>query len=281
MNLPNGSRPGMVFVSGHATAPSTTLTSVISTMTSGDSNNIMYFPSPHRAWIIDAWSKNQTAGIALLTSPKFGDPIMGYRWRGLTGDPYQYWGQQQMQEVFPQDPINPQISGSATGGQFEFIGFTTYYSMLPGSQQNLINSRQLSMYRKYDYTVEHSIVGGTAAGYTEVALNGGTVYNLRANTYYAITGMMINTGCFAVTYRGPDLGNQRIAIPGNSTNKEVTRDYFVWKSDILGLPGIPVFNSANGGPTTVGVLCDQAGGTFIVTTQLVMLDDAIGRVLVS
>jgi hypothetical protein len=265
------------FTSGRATAPGATITSV--TMTTGDDNHVINFSAPHRAFICNLWNKSQAVGKAQFFWPKAHDQTNNYRWTTITGDPFDYWPTSRLGECFAQDAFTAQISGSAVAGQFEFMGWNTFVTRIDGIAQNLLTWDEVVDYAKYDITTEHSIVAGVTGAYSEVAFNSGAVFNLRANTYYAVCGFFVNAAVFALTLRGPDLGGLRIGVPGNSTNKEIAKNFFKDMAILSGIPFIPIINSANGGPTNIGVLADQAGGTFVVNTQLVMLDDRVGQLL--
>lgn len=270
MQLPAGSRPAMMFQSGRATAPGATITAV--TPSAGDSTSITAFQPPHRAFIATAWSKNQVAGISQIRSQRMHDLTNGFRWRGLTGAPFQYWPRGNFQEVFSQDNLIVEISGSAVAGQFELMNWINYFTKLDGVAQRLITWQEYYARKMYDVTIETSVVAAAGGGYTgEVAINTSTVYNLKANTDYAITGMHVNGDVGAVVYKGPDTGQTRVGVPGNSSNKEVAREFFVDMAKEYDVPFIPVINSANGGATTIGVHCDQAAGTFVVNTLLAQL----------
>lgn len=270
MQLPAGNRPAFQHVGGRAVAPGATLTPL--TMNAGDSANINSFGSGQRAFITSAWNKNQTAGIAQIRSQRMHDLTNGYRFRALTGAPSQQWPRGNFQEVFSQDAIIYEISGSAVAGDFELLSSLIYYTKQDGIAQRLITWQEYYARKMYDVTIETSITGGAGGGYTgEVAINTSTVYNLKANTDYAITGYLVNADVQSVVWKGPDTGNTRVGGPGNSSNKEITREFFVDMAKEYDVPFIPVFNSSNGPATTIGVMCDENAGTFIVNTVLAQL----------
>jgi hypothetical protein len=268
MQLPQGSRPVFEVISGHATAPGATLTSIAAAMTGADSPVLKSFPTGHRAFIVTAWSKNQAAGISQIRSQRMHDFVNGFRWRGLTGAPYPYWIDGSLQEVFSQDTLTMEISGSATAGNFEFLNAGIYYTYADGLGQRLITWQEAYSRKIFDVTLEHSITGSTVGAIATSAFTSGTVYNLHANSDYAIIGYHINSACDGVFFKGPDLAQTNVGGPGMDANKEITREYFLDRAKATGLPFVPVINSANAPSTTIGVLCDQAGGTFIVNTIL-------------
>jgi hypothetical protein len=270
MQLPGGNRPAFQHVGGRAVAPGATITAL--TMNAGDSNLINSFDQPQRGFIVNAWNKSQAVGKAQIRSQRMHDNNNGFRWSTITGAPFPQWPMGNFQEVFSQDSITYEISGSAVAGDFELLSSLIYYSKVAGIAQRLITWQEYYQRKMYDLTIETSITGGVGGGYTgEVNINTSTVFNLKANTDYALTGFLVNTDVQSVVWKGPDTGQTRVGGPGNSTNKEVTREWFVILAKTFDVPFIPVINSANAGATTIGVMCDENGGTFIVNTLLAQL----------
>ena len=270
MRLPPGARPAFQHVGGRAVAPGATLTAL--TINAGDSASISSFSPGQRAFIASAWTKNQVAGIAQMRSQRMHDLTNGYRLRSLIAAPFLLWPKGNLQEVFSQDALIYEISGSAVAGDFEQLSSLIYYTKIDGIAQRLLTWQEYYARKMYDLTIETSVVSGAGGGYTgEVNLNTSTIYNLKANTDYAITGYLVNVDCQSVVWKGPDTGQTRVGGPGHSTNKDVTREFFVAMAQQYDVPFIPVFNSANGGATTIGVMTDENAGTFIVTTILAQL----------
>lgn len=200
------------------------------------------------------------------------DLTNGFRWSNLTGAPSQQWPRGNFQEVFSQDGLIIEISGSAVGGQFELMNGLIFYTKVDGIAQKLITWQEYYARKLYDVSIETSVVAGAGGGYTgEVAINTSAVYNLKANTEYALTGYLVNADVGSIVWKGPDTGQTRVGGPGNSTNKEITREFFVDMAKEYDVPMIPVINSANGGATTIGVHANQAAGTFLVNTLFAQL----------
>lgn len=265
--LPQGTKVALEHISGRVVAPGATLTPV--TPTGTDSFQIK--GSIDRAFICGAWNKQQAAGKTQITSQRMHDNKNGFAYDTITGDPYSYWSEGSMQEVFAQDNIAVNVSGSAVAGDFELFCMLNFYTNAKGMDMNMIDEAELWRRKVYDVTITNTITGVATGAYAEQAISSGTIYNLTGNTQYAILGFLINTPCASVVYRGPDFSYVRTGLPANSANKQVSREGFVRLSRIMGLPTIPVFNSANGPATTVGVLSDENGGTFIVNTILCQL----------
>lgn len=262
-------KPAIEVISGYVTAPSTTLTSL--TMNGNDSLTVK--STKGMAYIASVFSKNQAAGRVEIHSPRMHDNNHGWNYDVVTGNPEEYWPDGAMEQVFSQDNLIVQQSGSATSGDLEETGLILYYSDPGGIDQRLIHYREAFRRKQRMVTTRHSITGGSSGGYSgEVAISGGSVYELKANRDYALVGYAVNTSVFAVVVKGNDTGNVRVGGPGNAADKRKTGSFFLRKSRINGIPFIPVINSANGGNTTVGVACDENGGTFVIELFWFLLD---------
>ena len=108
-----------------------------------------------------------------------------------------------------------------------------------------------------------------------VAINS-TFDTLKANTDYAILGGMVDTRGTAVGITGVDLGNVRTGFPAEPSLRDTTNNWFIGLKQGLGLPCIPVINSANKSAITIDVETNGAGGTYIV--NLTLLEMAQGAV---
>jgi hypothetical protein len=77
--------------------------------------------------------------------------------------------------------------------------------------------------------------------------------------------------CGAIQIVGPDLGNLGVGIPGFMANRNFVARYFYDLNQQLGLPTIPVFNSANKSGTQVAVVQNQAAAAVNVNILLAQL----------
>ena len=91
---------------------------------------------------------------------------------------------------------------------------------------------------------------------------GGTIDNFKANTDYALLGIMVDTRVGVVRIQGVDVGNLGIGVPGEPTQRHVYANFFERLSNATGKPCIPVFNSAN----KAGILVDATGNQAAITT---------------
>lgn len=260
---------GMEIVTGFATAPSATITPL--TMGSGDSLTVRNAPFDKNVWLLNLWAANQVAGILQVRSPKLHDNVQGIRYRIDASDPIGLMPQGAWQRLTPQDTLIAEISGSAVGGQIEQGQALIWYSDLPGSNARLANWADI-VNRIVNYlTVEVAITPGATGGYSgQVAINA-TFDLLQANTDYALLGGVVDVRCAAVRVTSPDFANFGVGFPGYMPNRNFTARWFKDMNLMLGVPTIPIFNSANKNGTLVDIVQDQTGNAVNVNLIVAQL----------
>src|SRR5216684_1872148 len=118
-------------ITGSATAPGTTLTAL--SMYTGNTLNIRNYNPPSKAYLLANWAFNNGAGVFRTRSPRLHDNVQGIRQRVDATDPrpiYPRWGFEQ--NLYAQDSLIAELSGSATGGKIEIASMLLYYTDLPG-----------------------------------------------------------------------------------------------------------------------------------------------------
>jgi hypothetical protein len=241
------------------------------TIATGDSFQIRNMAPAVQALLLQMWSDNQVAGITRLRSPKFHDNVDGIRYRSQIGvlDPQIPWGCPQA--LYPQDVLTGELSGSAVAGDIESVVLSIYYPDLPGTNARL---------QTWDFVKSkmRNLVGqriamtiGSTAGYNGArAINADTDL-LKANTDYALLGATSDVETAAITVKGADTGNLRVAVPGENSLIHHVNYWFKRLAVAYNLPLIPIINSANKGGTQVEVVGDENGGTANVTLWLAEL----------
>lgn len=249
-------------LSGRVTAPGATITAV--TMNTGNSNQIRNTPIGADIRLLNWWARNNAAGISRIRSPKLHDNVQGIRNRITANDPSGLNTSGTFQKLVAQDVLTLELSGSAVGGQIETFHQLVYYADLPGADARFIDPTELMRRQVNDLTIEVAITAGATGDYTgQVAIN--SLFDLlKANTDYAIVGYTVDTLCNAVRFTGPDFGNLGLGGPGLNTTRWYTSRWFYHLSQQLGIPLIPVFNSANKGGTLVDVVQNQAAAAVNV-----------------
>ena len=94
---------------------------------------------------------------------------------------------------------------------------------------------------------------------------------LQANTDYALLGGQVDVACAAVRVTSPDFANFGVGFPGFLSPRAIPDQWFKSLSIALGVPAIPVFNSANKNGTLVDVVQNQAGNAVNVTLNVAQL----------
>jgi hypothetical protein len=252
------------FISGRATAPGTTFTAL--TPNKGDSFTISNAPLGSRVVLANVNVFSNASGVLRIRSPKLHDNAQGIRLRHNSGNPRPLLPFDIFQKLYPQDTLTAEITGSATAGQIEVAGFWIYYADLPGVASRFIDPATLKTRAVNIFTVESALTLGTTGDYSGEKTINSDFDLFKANTDYALLGAMVDADILAVGYRGADTGNLRVAVPGVSAQKDLTKNWFVHLSEALGVPLIPVFNSANKTGILIDAVTTQAGGTVNVTS---------------
>jgi hypothetical protein len=266
-------------VTSFVTAPSTTLTAAAAA--TGNSLQIRSADVRSKVWLINAWSFNQAVGVTRIRSPRLHDAVNGIRWRQPAAQVIPHWPADIIaafpQFLIPQDTLTVEQSGSAVGGQIESNTMLVYYENLPGVAARLIDLPTLGKNQLNLTAVETTITGVITGQYGGgVLLNAAAnQQNLKANTDYALIGGLVDTRATVVRITGVDFGSLGVGFPGEPTLQDYTGNFFARMSAAYNIPLIPVLNSANAGGITVDVQTNQAGGTFVVTLNLIELQPNI------
>ena len=268
---------GLEIISGSVTAPGATFTAA--TPATGDSFQVRSADVSTRARLLAIWGWNQVTGTIRVRSPRLHDNVQGIRSRNLANTVFPRYavapGQGFAQPLVPQDVLVVEQTGSGVGGQIETNHMLIYYPNLPGIAARLTDfaTVQKAGQNILGQEVDLAALAVTANYSGTTAINAGAgLDNFKANTDYAILGMITDTRCGAITLRGVDTGNLRVGAPGEPTFADVGADWFVQLSLAYNLPLIPVINSANKFSIFVEAVNNQAAATTpIVTLYLVEL----------
>lgn len=259
-------------VTGTATAPGATFTEL--TAAAGNSFTVRNAREGTGIWLANAWADVQGAGVLRLRSPSMHDNVQGLRLQTTIGQvtPLLPWGP--FQRMQAQDAITADITGSGTSGDIETACLTLVYEDLPGIEGRFIDRSELEQRMQSMVTVENTITTGAGGGYTgEEAINAEFAL-LHANTDYALLGAIVQQECGVVRYRGTDFGNLGVGVPGEPGQPQLTSRFFVHMTELLGMPLIPVFNSANSDGVLVDVAQDEDGADVTVSAVLAELSSA-------
>lgn len=259
----------MEIIGGQVTAPGATLTAL--TMNAGNSLTVRFAAPTTDIRLVQLWARNNAAGIFRVRSPKLHDNVQGIRYRMQANTPIGLETYGSWQKLVPQDTLIAELSGSATAGQIEQGFFLLWYADLPGSSARLAMWQDLLPRVVNILTVEVAVAPGIVGGWSgQVAINS-TFDLLQANTDYAILGGTVDAMCGAVRITSADFANFGVGFPGVIVDPTITSNWFRVISNQLGVPTIPIFNSANKNGTLVDVAQNQAGSAVNVNLILAQL----------
>lgn len=221
------------------------------------------------AFIYAVWSQTGAACDSTIHSPRMHDNVAGLKWRTQSAVNSPGIMEGLWQPMYSQDTPTVAATFAAAPNAVENLAYGLYYPDLPGSAPLLATYAQVMAQAKQWWTPNGGYLGVRVSPVTSatagqlgagVALNS-TDSNFKANSWYALLGYQASVIANTILVQGTDTGNLKVGGPGALANIE-TRRWFVHLDNILGVPSIPVFNSANAGSTLV-FANDIAGGTTI------------------
>jgi hypothetical protein len=263
-------------VAGFATNPGATLTTL--TPSTNTSFTVRGTDTTKNTWLATGWAFNATAGEFVIKSPRLHDNVQGIRNRvtaALTAPLFNTpFNPMAKQRLFAQDNLTVQISGG--GAELDCGAIMIYYEDLAGVAGRFVDYATILKSGLNLVTAEVTITGVATGNFGGAVAINSTFDTLKANTDYALLGGMTDTRGTAIGITGVDFGNLRVGFPAEPSLRDVTNNWFVGLAAMIGLPAIPVFNSANKAAITIDAETNGAGGTFIV--NLTLLEMAAGAV---
>ena len=258
-------------ISGFRIAPTGGLGAV--TMATGDSAAVKSFELPGRAFLLNFWGRNQTGGNIRVRSTRMHDRENGINVFNVAAQVYPLMPVGQQQEIFPNDVLIIENAGSAVAGDIESVVLMLGYTGIRGMYGQFIDERELDLRTINLLTTEQSIVAGTAGGWSgSQALSAAASGDLLKKDFeYAVLGFTVQDDVAAVSLKGGDFGNVRVGGPGNSKDKDVSREWFLRLTRAHGQPMVPVFKASNVGGIVTEVVNDENALTTKVDWILAQL----------
>lgn len=226
------------------TNPGTSITAAgaVAVVATGDSFTIRNFPQTAMCRLVGVTRTGATAGAVRITSPMLHDNVRGIQFE-TSESPSVF--------LMPRDIGQPMIAEdtlavSVSGGTNEIDGGVMFfhYTDLLGASARLKMWSDISGMIRYIKPVQVAISSqGGSDAWVDTALNA-TEDLMHANKDYAVLGYMTDAACAAVGVKGIETGNLRVCGPGPTSTLDIT-DIFITLSERLGLPYIPIINSAN------------------------------------
>jgi hypothetical protein len=255
-----------------ATAPGAA-PGLAATALTGDSLVIKNNQGAIRPTVLAAWGFQQADGFQQVTFPSGHDTTRGYRYAVSIENTSARLPEGAFMAMTAQEQLSITVVGSANAGDQELGCLLVHYPMLPGVQSRAITYTEY-LNRLEKLTTIQATVGGVTGGIYQEELINAESDLLMANRDYAIIGMEAAVPCLAVTLRGTDLGNVRVACPGGNNVDGYQSNFFASLAQTFGMPLIPVINSGNRNNTFLGVVQNEAGaatGAVPITLYLALL----------
>lgn len=221
------------------------------TVSSGDTFTIRAFPQSATATLVQLNRHDETSGegFVQLISPRLANSTTGIKVRAKESPTKDLYGCYSRQTLYSTDTLTVKLSAAGTLTKTTFGAYQVYYSTLPGVAARLHNWGDISGNVKNIFTQTVAVDVATAGTWVTVLTNH-TADLMQANTTYALLGYDVDLAYGVVGLKALETGNLRVCGPG-TTDTLVTSNWFVQRSQDLGLPFIPVVNSNNRGNVNV------------------------------
>jgi hypothetical protein len=251
-------------LTGFVTAPGTTLTAL--TMATGDSLTTRAANGEPAGKLISMWTDSQGLGQLQIRSPRFHDNVQGITIQTAISEVQPLEPMGATQDIYAQDTMTGQLSGSATAGDIETACMLIYYDDLPGSDANLVTWDDIRDKIESIMISTNTLALGTAGGYSGSEAINAEVDNWKANRDYALLGYQTTVECACIRWQGSDVANLGLGGPGHENFKDLTGRWFASLSTALKLPTIPIFNAANKQSILISGAQDENGADPTVTS---------------
>lgn len=240
------------------------------TVATGDTLTVRAFPQAATARLIGVFRQDEgaTEGFVQIKSPRLANNVTGIKVRMLETPAAEPLGPYAVQSLYSTDTLVVNMSGTATATHTTFAGLQVYYSTLPGVAARLHMWGDISGSVQNIFTQTVAVDAATAGTWYTV-LSNHTADLMQANTTYALLGYDVDLAYGVVGVKALETGNLRVCGPG-TTKTAVTANWFVSRSQELGLPYIPVVNSNNRGNVNVTANAGKAanGKVTLIWGQL-------------
>lgn len=242
------------------------------TINAGDIAGVRSFNPPSTAVLDFVTRMGATEGFVSIRSPRFHDPVRGFQVITSETPAVLLMPRETGQPVYSADVFTIQVSGGSA--EVDGGAFGVYYTDLGGANSKYLNWSDISSSVRNLAPIEVDVAAqATAGAWTDTVIT--TTENLlKADTYYAVLGYLVDTACIAVGIRSPETANYRCCGPG-PTQSFPTDDYFIRMNQRQGRPYIPVFNANNragiyvststistSATPKVQLICAELAGTF-------------------
>lgn len=252
-------------VAGFVTNAGATLTAL--TASPGDTFTVRNPEADARVSLLSIFGDFATAGEVRVRSPRLHDQVNGIRLGAAASDQRALTGDRFRQTLFPQDALVVEATSGAADSTA--IALQLHYDRIGGIDARLAAWAEIEPQIEDYMGVRNGFnTSGTIGTWAGEAINADNDQFV-ANRDYAVLGANLTGGVTAVTWKGSDTGNVRVGMPGTADRTE-TREWFIRKQLALGVPFIPIINSANRGATLVEAV-DNAATTATTVNAIYAL----------
>lgn len=255
----------------HNTATTAAALTNGSTANSGDPLGIRYFEPNSSALLVNTILQGSAAPRrARILSPRLHDNVTGVSWQVAENPSEFMYPGDWAQPLYQNDTLQVQLDAAASSDTVAILQI--YYSNLAGVNANLRTWSQVKNNIINIKPVEVDCTSSATIGTWVDTLITTTENQLKAQYNYALLGFTESANLACVGIKGVDTGNLRIVCPAASPTLKLT-DYFVYMSNLLGIPFIPIINANNRFSTYISVAAATASVSSNVFPILAQLDN--------
>jgi hypothetical protein len=254
-------------VNGQCTNPGTTVTQL--TANTGDSFTVRNATAGSQVRLADAWAFTTTNLLMRYRSPLLHDVAQNARLQPIASKAYPLMNGRAIQTLEPQDPLIVELTGGTA--EVDAGALLVYYDDLPGAQARLFDWQEIAGNVTNLFTVEVDVTSsGTSCNYSATTALNGSFDTWRRNIDYALLGYECGTEGVSIGITGADTSNLRVGGPLTAF-PWITRDWFIGLNQRLGVPCIPVINSANVAATNVDIVAQATSTAFKIGLHFAQL----------
>lgn len=259
--------PALQVITGQATNPG--VGPALLTPNSGDSFTVKNAPVGSDVRLVDAWAFTTTNALLRYRSPELHDQAQNARLLPVLSKSYPLMNGYVWQKLYPQDLLTVEIAGGTA--EVDAASLLVYYANLPGIAARLHALAEIQPLVEDLFTVEVDLTSSaTSCNYSpQVAINA-SFDTFQRNRDYAIFGYECVTEGLTLGITGSDTGNLRLGGP-LTASPWITRNWFIRLSEALGLPCIPVINSANVANVLLDVTAQGVSAAYKVAVHMATL----------
>jgi len=248
------------------------------TIASGDSLTLRFLDASADIELLEWWGGNNATKCEFsIRSPLLHDNTRGIRvgqqfnptLNVADGNPQMYMAPYDRQKYRPSDTLIVEANGTASDDVTNSQLVLYDGPAVPDSRFITYDEALARQVNKVGIRVDVSAHATTSTYGTAVALNA-TDDRLKANTWYALAGGLVDLPVTTVTIKGPETGNLRVPLPGH-WNEQIGAGWFLELSRRFNKRLVPCFNANNKSNIFLEVADCGGGSAPRVTLQFLEL----------